>query len=324
LSKKARKKLSLSGILDEDTSNLDINSSSIRGSDLLLILSDEGGLPLYTQAIHVDKRTGAIKNRDNDLSLNAKNEQILLMTGFIEAIMQLKGIVRPTLLQISQDGNLKTPLYVDYAKDPSNGLSLVSISTSPEFQQLPTSLLDQFPVFQNDLEKYGYEKFESDFEQALVEPLNEDAAIYWKILKQIRNDLAEFVSFILVYDKNGNYLFSTSKNDKQFIVSDPLLESISHYIKNEYIGRRFKNNLSLIGVKKLSSSIIWHFKCFDRIIVFFTYLIPDMYDFEMLKSEMINYLCNNLEKFIRATQSHPKNPSKVKKDLTSSHFIFLP
>ena len=91
MSEKALKKLSLSRKLDEDTSNLDIKSSSLKGSDLLLILSDEGGLPLYTKAIHVDKHTGAIKNRDNDLSINAKNEQILLMTGFIEAIMQLKG-----------------------------------------------------------------------------------------------------------------------------------------------------------------------------------------------------------------------------------------
>lgn len=324
MSKKALRKIVTSRISDEDTSNLDINSSSLRGSDLLLILSDEGGLPLYIKAIHVDKQTGAIKSRENDVVLSTKNEQILLMTGFIEAITQLKGIVRPTLVQISQDGNLSTPLYVDCAKDPINGISLVSISTSPDFRQLPISLLDQFPAFQSDLEKYRYKKFDLDFEQVLVEPLNDDAAIYWKILRNIRKDLAEFVSFILVYDENGNYLFSTSKNEKQFIVSDPLLESISHHIKNEYIGRRFKNNLSLIGVKRLSSSIIWHFKCFDRIIVFFTYLIPDMYDFETLKSEMINYLCNNLEKFIRATQSHPKSSSTMKKDLSSSHFILLP
>ncbi|MFX0182757.1 MAG: hypothetical protein ACFE95_06695 [Candidatus Hodarchaeota archaeon] len=308
-------------ITSEKEKTLDQVSSSLRGNNLLVILSDEGGIPIYTRAIHIDKRTGEIKNRV-DLDFTPNNENILLMTGLIEAIMQLKDIVRPTVLDITHKKQTKTPLYVDYARG-SNGMALVSISTSPEFQQLPTAILDEYSSIFDDLENLEYDQIEANFEKAIVGPLNEDRAIYWKILSQIKKDLTKFVSFISVFDEEGKYLFSTSKNEDQYKIPDPLFDAISKYVKNEYIMKRYRENPALIGAKRLSSSVIWHFKCYDRIFVFFTYMIPDMYDFSIIESEMITFISNNLEQFIKASRNHPDYPSKMKKEITSTRFIFL-
>jgi hypothetical protein len=293
----------------------------LRGNNLLVILSDEGGLPVYSRAIHIDEITGQIKNR-TDLDFSPNNENILLMTGLIEAIMQLKDIVRPTLLDLTHKKQTKTPLYVDYAKGP-NGMALVSISTTPEFQQLPKAILDEYSSVFEDLENLEYDKIEENFEKAITGPLNEDGVIYWNILTQIRKDLAKFVSFISVFDEDGKYLFSTSKKQDNFKIPDPLFEAISKYVRNEYVMKRFRDKPALIGAKKLSSSVIWHFKCYDRIFVFFTYMIPDMYDFSILESEMITFISNNLEKFIKASRTHPDYPSTMKEEIASTRFIFL-
>ncbi|MFX0050743.1 MAG: hypothetical protein ACFE8U_05555, partial [Candidatus Hermodarchaeota archaeon] len=116
---------------------------------------------------------------------------------------------------------------------------------------------------------------------------------------------------------------STSKKQDNFKIPDPLFEAISKYVRNEYVMKRYRDKPALIGAKKLSSSVIWHFKCYDRIFVFFTYMIPDMYDFSILESEMITFISNNLEKFIKASRTHPDYPSKMKEEITSTRFIFL-
>ncbi|MFX0172786.1 MAG: hypothetical protein ACFE9L_12790 [Candidatus Hodarchaeota archaeon] len=293
----------------------------MRGNNLLVILSDEGGLPVYSRAIHIDEITGEIKNR-TDLDFSPNNENILLMTGLIEAIMQLKDIVRPTLLDLTHKKQTKTPLYVDYTKGP-NGMALVSISTTPEFQQLPKVILDEYSSVFEDLENLEYDKIEANFEKAITGPLNEDGVIYWNILTQIRKDLAKFVSFISVFDEDGRYLFSTSKKQDNYKIPDPLFDAISKYVRDEYIKKRYRDKPAIIGAKKLSSSVIWHFKCYDRIFVFFTYMIPEMYDFSILESEMITFISNNLEKFIKASRTHPDYPSKMKEKITSTRFIFL-
>ena len=321
MSKEASEKLSFEQLANLKKPILDQVSSSLKGSKLLVILSDEGGLPVYTRSIQVDETTGQISDR-NDMDFSPNNEQILLMTGLIEAIMQLKDIVKPTLVDLSQSGRIDVPLFVDYARVP-NGMSLVAISTSPEFQQLPSSILKEYMNLHSELDNLDYNNWAVSFEKAITAPLSEDRDIYLKILTQIKRDLAEFVSNILVYNEEGNFLFSTSKNAKENMVSDPLLNTISRYIKQEYKMNKYRSNMSLIGAKRLSSSVIWHFKCYDRIFVFFTYLIPEMYDFETLKTELIRFIVNNLDKFINTLQSHPEYPSEIKKTVQNTRFIFL-
>lgn len=285
----------------------------------MVILADEGGLPVYTRSIHINK-SGEIHTRQSQ-EVSPKNERILLMSGLLEAIIQLKDIVRPTLLDISKKEN--KPLYVDYAKAP-NGISLVSISTSPEFQQLPTNLLSHYSPMQANLENPEYVGLEENFEKAIEGPLGEDASIYWKILSKIKTDLEEFVSFILVYDENGNYLFSTAKSQTHEDISDPLLASISNYIKQEYLLSKYRDNMSLIGAKRLRDSVIWHFKCYDKIFVFFTYVIPEIYGkFDILKEEMITFIANNLEEFIAASETHSSFSQKSSEGIKSTRFIFL-
>ncbi len=296
-----------------------VSQSSLRGSNLMVILADEGGLPVYTRSIYINN-SGEIHTRQSQ-EVSPKNEKILLMSGLLEAIVQLKDIVRPTLLVLTKKE--KTPLYVDYAKAP-NGISLVSISTSPEFQQLPSNLLSHYAPMQTNLENSEYVGWEENFEKAIEGPLGEDASIYWKILSKIKTDLAEFVSFILVYDEDGNYLFSTAKSQTQEDISDPLLASISNYIKQEYLLRKYRDNMSLIGAKRLRDSVIWHFKCYDKIFVFFTYVIPEIYGkFDILKEEMITFIANNLEKFITASETHSSFSRKSSEDIKTTRFIFL-
>ena len=227
------------------------------------------GLPIYTRSIPI-AQSGEINDRQSP-EISPKDEKILLMSGLLGAIMQLKDIVRPTLLNLSVEQD--KPLYVDYAKAP-NGISLVSISTSPDFQQLPINLLSYYAPLQINIENPEYAGWAENFEKAIEGPLGEDASIYWKILSKIKTDLAELVSFILVYDENGNYLSSTAKShNNQKGISDPLLDSISRYIKQEYLLSKYQDNVSLIGAKRLRDSVIWHFKCYDKIFVFFTYVI---------------------------------------------------
>ncbi len=77
----------------------------------MLILSDEGGLPIYTRALSID-RLGKIINRE-DPDLSSKNETVVLMSGLIEAIMQLKDIVRPTLSKLCVDDEINFGLFHD-------------------------------------------------------------------------------------------------------------------------------------------------------------------------------------------------------------------
>ena len=287
----------------------------------MVILADEGGLPVYTRSINISQQ-GEVKTRHSE-EVSPKSERILLMSGLLEAIMQLKDVVRPTLLDLSVEKN--KPLYVDYAKAP-NGISLVSISTSPEFQQIPANLLSHYTSLQTNLDNPEYDVWEESFEKAIEGPLGEEASIYWKVLSTIKTDLAEFVSFILVYDDDGNYLFSTAKKQDQNDISDPLLASISKYIKQEYILRKYRDNMSLIGAKRLHDSVIWHFKCYNKIFVFFTYVIPEIYGkFDILKEEMITFISNNLEKFITASKTHSESlfSPKTSDDIQTTRFTFL-
>ncbi|MFX1516121.1 MAG: hypothetical protein ACFFC6_07425 [Promethearchaeota archaeon] len=294
-----------------------VSQSSLKGSKLLVILADEGGLPVYTRSINVNNK-GEITNRPE---ISPNNEKILLTSGLIEAIMQLKDIVRPILLDLTVDQN--KPLYVDYAKAP-NGISLVSLATSNEFQQLPSNLLSHYTPLQTNIENPEFSGLDENFERAIEGPLGEDAAIYWKVLSKIKSDLAEFVSFILVYDEKGDYLFSTARNHKQDDISDPLLESISKYIRQEYLLNKYRDSLSLIGAKRLQNSVIWHFKCYDRIFVFFTYIIPEIYGkFDILKEEMITFISNNLDKFITAAKTHSDSSYVTSEDIRSTRFIIL-
>ncbi|MFX0124792.1 MAG: hypothetical protein ACFFAE_14270 [Candidatus Hodarchaeota archaeon] len=295
-----------------------VSQSSLKGSNLLVILADEGGLPVYTRSIRVNK-SGNINNRENP-EISPKNEKVLLMSGLLEAIIQLKEIVRPILLDLTGDQN--KPLYIDYARAP-NGISLVSLATSNEFQQLPSNLLSHYTPLRTNLENPEFTGIDENFEKAIEGPLGEDAAIYWKVLSKIKSDLAEFVSFILVYDENGDYLFSTAKSHQNDI-TDPLLESISRYIKQEYLLNKYRDSLSLIGAKRLQNSVIWHFKCYDRIFVFFTYIIPEIYGkFDILKEEMITFISNNLEKFITAAKTHSESSFVTSEDIKNTRFIIL-
>ena len=296
-----------------------VSQSSLKGSNLLVILADEGGLPIYTRSISVNK-SGDIKNRQTP-EISPKNEKILLMSGLIEAIMQLKDIVKPILVDLTIEQH--KPLYVDYAKAP-NGISLVSLATSNEFQQLPSNLLSHYTPLQTNIENPEFSGLDENFEKAIEGPLGEDSAIYWKVLSKIKSDLAEFVSFILVYDENGDYLFSTARSHTHDDISDPLLESISRYIKQEYLLNKYRDSLSLIGAKRLQNSVIWHFKCYDRIFVFFTYIIPEIYGkFDILKEEMITFISNNLEKFITAAKTHSDSSFVTSEDIKSTRFIIL-
>ena len=294
---------------------------TLKGSNLMIVLSDEGGLPIYSRAISIDK-LGKIHNNDSE-DYSSKSENIVLMSGLIEAIIQLKDIVRPTLSKLITEEESDKPIYVDYAKAP-NGIALVSLSDSPEFQQLPLNLLAQYAPLHKNFEPSENGDLDDHLDQALGDPISEDASIYWRILTQIKSDLAEFVSFILVYNEKGDYLFSTAKKrESDSNLSDPLLASISQYIKQEYLMRKYKDNLSLIGSKRLHDSIIWHFKCYDKIFVFFTYRMPEMHTFSTLKSEMITFISNNLERFIDATDSHSLTIEGSDQKVKSTRFMFL-
>ena len=125
-------------------------------------------------------------------------------------------------------------------------------------------------------------------------------------------------------DENGDYLFSTARSHTHDDISDPLLESISRYIKQEYLLNKYRDSLSLIGAKRLQNSVIWHFKCYDRIFVFFTYIIPEIYGkFDILKEEMITFISNNLEKFITAAKTHSDSSFVTSEDIKSTRFIIL-
>ena len=308
----------LSPLKSTEGKGIHLEVKTLRGSELLVILSDEGGLPIYTRFVQVDT-LGDITYKDTS-STRASNENIVLISGLLEAIIQLKNIIKPTLTDLT--GKPNSPIYVDYAKADS-GISLLSMATSPEFQQLPGHLLSQYIPFQTDNTLSGADSWERNFEEAMESPLGEDAAIYKNILSKIKVDLADFVSFILVYDYEGNYLFSTAKQQELQGVADPLLNSISEYIKREYLMNKYRENLSLIGAKRLHDSVIWHFKCFDKIFVFFTYIIPDLYNFDILKTEMITFIANNLEKFIRATKSYSSPPGSISSNIKTTRFTFL-
>ncbi len=308
----------LSPLRSKARNSSELGSRSLRGSDILVILSDEGGLPVYTRFVQVND-LGDITYKDTP-STRASNENIVLISGLLEAIIQLKDIIKPTLIDLT--GKPNSPIYVDYAKAES-GISLLSLATSPEFQQLPGHLLSQYVPFQSDIKVSSADSWEKNFEEAIESPLGEDAAIYKNILGKIKIDLADFVSFILVYDYEGNYLFSTAKQQELQGVSDPLLNSISQYIKREYLMHRYRENLTLIGAKRLHDSVIWHFKCFDKIFVFFTYIIPDLYNFDILKTEMITFITNNLEKFIKATKLYSSPPGSVSSNIKTTRFTFL-
>jgi hypothetical protein len=312
---------SSSKIALKQNSEKDSAKSTLKGTNLMLVLSDEGGLPIYTRALSIDE-LGRIKNKDSH-DFSSKNENVVLMSGLIEAIMQLKDIVRPTLSKLVVNEEFNKPVYIEYAKAP-NGIALVSLSDSPEFQQLPLNLLAQYAPLHKNIEIKDNNDLDSHLNQALGDPISEDASIYWRILTQIKSDLAEFVSFILVYDENGDYLFSTAKKrESDSSLPDPLLASISQYIKQEYIMRRYKDNLSLIGAKRLHDSIIWHFKCYNRIFVFFTYRVPEMHTFATLKSEMITFIANNLERFIEAGETHSLSSEDSDQHIKSTRFMFL-
>ncbi|MFW9778348.1 MAG: hypothetical protein ACFFE8_05790 [Candidatus Heimdallarchaeota archaeon] len=293
-------------------------TSSLRGNSILVILSDEGGLPIFTRGIHINEWNGGIE--DLDLEISSSNENILLMSGLIEAIMQLKEIVKPVIFKVTGSKEDKKPLYLDYART-KQGISLISLSTSPDFQQLPTSLLKQISPLNEDVRELLFGNLEVNFEKSVVAPLSEDVAIYWRVLDRIKRDLADVVSFILVYNNEGKFLFSTSKKP-EVDIADPLLMAISHYIKRQYVGSKFKSE-TLIGSKQLSSSVIWHFKCFDKIFVFFTYKIPEMHTFDTLKSELLTFISNNLEKFISSIQLFPKKPEDAENNLETSRIILL-
>jgi hypothetical protein len=323
LDKKSTKKLTFEQVSERNPQKFTKKTakSTLKGSNLLLLLSDEGGLPIYTRAISIDK-LGKIHNKEGK-DFSSSNENIVLMSGFIEAIMQLKDIVRPTLTDLMADEEENKPIYVDYAKAP-NGIALVSLSDSPDFQQLPLNLLTQYAPLRKNFEKTENDSIDDHLDKALGAPISEEVSIYHRILTQIKSDLSEFVSFILVYDEEGDYLFSTAKKrDSDYTLSDPLLSSISQYIKQEYIMRKYKDNLSLIGAKRLHDSIIWHFKCYDRIFVFFTYRVPEMHTFSTLKSEMITFISNNLDRFIDATEIHSLSSDDVDQGIKNTRFMFL-
>ena len=304
--------------MEKEITVVGADPDSLQGTNLMVILSDEGGLPIYTRYIHVDD-SGEI-DYSKDPSINPKDEKILLLSGLIEAIMQLKDIIQPTMTDLTNKPNL--PLYVDYAK-AENGIALFSIATTPDFQKLPSTLLNQYAPQQLDTDPPDINVWEKSFTEALGSPVSEDLTLYRNILNRIKSDIAEFISFILVYDEQGNYLFSTAKHKELFDVADPLLDSISQYIKNEYVNQKYRENLTLIGAKRLENSVIWHFKCQDKIFVFFTYIIPDLHDFETLKSEMITFISNNLGKFIKATKIFtPLSDADLEK-IKSTRFIFL-
>ncbi|MHA1978120.1 MAG: hypothetical protein ACW98F_02995 [Candidatus Hodarchaeales archaeon] len=308
----------LSPLKSNEEKSKQLEPKTLRGSELLVILSDEGGLPVFTRFVQVND-FGDITYKDTP-STRASNENIVLISGLLEAIIQLKDIIKPTLTDLTGKSNL--PIYVDYAKAES-GISLLSMATTAEFQQLPGHLLSQYIPFQTDTNLSGADSWERNFEEAMESPLGEDAVIYKNILGKIKVDLADFISFILVYDYEGNYLFSTAKQQELQGVADPLLNSISQYIKREYLMHKYRENLSLIGAKRLHDSVIWHFKCFDKIFVFFTYVIPDLYDFEILKTEMITFITNNLEKFIKATKLYSSPPGSVSSNIKTTRFTFL-
>ncbi|WP_455140893.1 hypothetical protein [Candidatus Hodarchaeum mangrovi] len=291
------------------------NGVQLKGSNLLVVLSTEGGLPIYTRSIHVDK-FGRIHNIKREL-FEPNSEPIMLMSGLIEAISQLKEVVRPTLVEITEETD--HPIFVDYTKT-QNGMALITLSTSSEFQNLSKTLLSQHLPMLDDL-KGSLNLWENGFDQILEDrSLADDSTIYKRILGQIKKDLGGLISFILVYDDKGEFLFSTSRNQDNPLISDSIIPTISRFVKYEYIFHKRPD--SILGAKQLKDSVIWHFKCYNRIFVFLTYRVPDMHTFCTIKSEMITFISNNLEKFIEACNWHDKE-FHLNKALQSSRFVFL-
>ncbi|MHA1972133.1 MAG: hypothetical protein ACTSW1_04000 [Candidatus Hodarchaeales archaeon] len=291
------------------------DKAEIKGSKLMVILSDEGGLPIYTRFIQVDNN-GEINTRFNS-QLDPKSEPIMLMSGLIEAITQLKEVVKPTILEIADAED--RPIYVDFAKN-ENGVALISLSTTPDFQNLPVTILSQYDVTSNNIQNPS-DFWEKGFERILSnKSVSEDVAIYRKILKKIKRELAEIVSFILVYDDKGEFLFSTTKNQNQSTMSDTLITKVSKYIRREYSKG---NQRSIIGAKSLGNSILWHFKCFDRIFVMLTYRMPEMHTFHTLKSDIITFIANNIKSFITASEEFSKELAIKTKNYRRSRFVFL-
>ena len=291
------------------------NNIELRGSNLLVVLSAEGGLPIYTRSIHVDKY-GRIHNLERDL-FEPNSEPIMLMSGLIEAITQLKEVVRPTLVEITEEAD--RPIFVDYTR-ALNGMGLITLSTSPDFQNLSKTLLSQHVSMLDDLQG-SLNLWEKGFDQILEDrSLADDSTIYKRILSQIKKDLGGLISFILVFDDKGEFQFSTSRNQDDLFVSDSIIPLISRFVKYEYITQ---NRLdSILGAKQLKDSVIWHFKCYNRIFVFLTYRVPDMHTFCTIKSEMITFISNNLEKFVEACNWHDKE-LRLSNALQSSRFVFL-
>ena len=291
------------------------NGIDLKGSNLLVVLSTEGGLPIYTRSIHVDK-FGRIHNLEGKL-FEANSEPIMLMSGLIEAISQLKQVVRPTLFEITEETD--RPIFVDYTK-ARNGMALMTLSTSPDFQNLSKMLLSQHVSMLDDLQG-SLNLWENGFDQILEDrSLADDSTIYKRILGQIKKDLGGLISFILVYDDEGEFQFSTSRNQENSLISDSLIPTISRFVKFEYITQKRPD--SILGAKQLKDSVIWHFKCYNRIFVFLTYRVPDMHTFCTIKSEMITFISHNLEKFVEACNWHDKE-FHLSNKLQSSRFVFL-
>ena len=60
---------------DDEARNVLISNSAkptLKGSNLMIVLSDEGGLPIYSRAISIDK-SGKIHNNDSD-DYSSKND----------------------------------------------------------------------------------------------------------------------------------------------------------------------------------------------------------------------------------------------------------
>ena len=151
--------------------------------------------------------------------------------------------------------------------------------------------------------------------------IGQDSSIYWRILQKIKRDLADIISFILVYDDQGKYMFSTSRNYNQMAISSTIITTISKYVQREYRYKRYSH--SLIGAKILGNSVIWHFKCFNRIFVFLTYRMPEMHTFSSMKSDLMTFITNNLWKFISASDAHERELEAKNQVVQNSRFIFL-
>lgn len=218
--------------------------------------------------------------------------------------MQLKSVVRPALFR--EKGK---PLIVDIAR-AKNGMSLVSLSTSSNYQNIPKQLLELYLTTTQNVEfsvPQGVEdKFINLLTSSLIKPEFE--------LNTIKTELSELISFILVYDLDGNYIFSTAKSSESV---DLIKDEISVLIKNQYrdklTGKEFPD---IIGLKKLHDSVIWHFKVFDRIFVFFTYQISESTEFNTAKTDLLTFINNEISRFVLLAQQ--EDGKTIAKDKLSS------